>query len=274
MCIRDRLRPDSSQSPCYEQVRQLAQEIEQFPISKGKVDVALVFDYQAQWAWEIQPHAANTSYFDLVFDCYKALRKQGLSVDILPPSILQSPKCCDQYQLIWAPGLMHMTSPLKQTLSQAKGHVVWGPRSAAKTQQMAIPVPLPPSVAGLPVTVLSCESLRPDRPIALDKGGCVINYREILSIDDSVGNVIERSKDGEPVLVQQGKRLYLSAWLDQSAWQRVVQNVCAMANIATQKMPEGVRRRDTQTHSFWFNYDSKSHQVDTQTLKPGGVLIQ
>ena len=268
------LRPDSSQAPCYEQVRQLAQEIEKFPISKGKVNVALVFDYHAQWAWEIQPHAANTSYFDLVFDCYRALRKQGLSVDILPPSMLQSPTCCDQYQLIWAPGLMHMNSPLKQTLSQAKGHVVWGPRSAAKTQQMAIPVPLPPSVAALPVTVLSCESLRPDRPIALDKGGHVINYREILSIDNTGGNVLEHSKDGEPVLVQQGKQLYLSAWLDQSAWQRVVQNVCNMANITTHEMPEGVRRRDTQTHSFWFNYDNNSHQVDAHTIEPGGVLIQ
>jgi len=39
-------------------------------------------------------------------------------------------------------------------------------------------------------------------------------------------------------------------------------------------MPEGVRRRDTQTHSFWFNYDNKSHQVDTHTIEPGGVLIQ
>ena len=102
----------------------------------------------------------------------------------------------------------------------------------------------------------------------------MINYREILSIDNTGGNVLENSKDGEPVLVQQGKQLYLSAWLDQSAWQRVVQNVCNMANITTHEMPEGVRRRDTQTYSFWFNYDNNSHQVDAHTIEPGGVLIQ
>jgi beta-galactosidase len=234
--------------------------------------VALVFDYHAQWAWEIQPHAANTSYFDLVFDCYKVLRKQGLSVDIVPPSSLQLQTCCDQYQLICAPGLMH--SSLKQTLSQSKGHVVSGPRSAAKTQQMAISVALPPKFDALPVTVLSCQSLRPDRPIALDNGGYMVSYCEILSINGSVGDVIEQSEDGEPVLVQCGKQLYLSAWLDQSAWQRVVKNVCAMANITTQKMPEGVRRRNTQTYSFWFNYDNKPHQMDAHTIESGGVLIQ
>lgn len=265
------LRPDSSLAPCYAEIRQLAQEIEYSPISKGKADVALVFDYTAQWAWEIQPHAANTSYFDLVFDCYKALRKQGLSVDVLAPAALQTQEVCDQYKVLWAPGLMHMTQCLKDILVHAKGHVVWGPRSAAKTQDMAIPVPLPPNIDSLKVTVHSCESLRPDRPIALDQGGYVINYREFL---DTNANIIEQTMDGEPVLIQHDKQLYLAAWLDQTCWQRVVKSVCGMANVPTLEMPEGVRCRNTGTHLFWFNYDNKHHNVSEQVLEPGGVLIQ
>ena len=263
--------PDSSPAQCYREVGQLAQEIKDFPITKAKVNVALVFDYAAAWAWGIQPHAANTSYFDLVFDCYRALRKQGLSVDILPPCALENQATCDQYQLLWAPGLMHMSNPLKAVLVQAKGHVLWGPRSAAKTQDMSIPVPLPPNVISVPVTVKSCESLRPDRPLALEQGGWVINYRELL---DTKANIVEQTIDGEPVLVQQGKQLYLAAWLDQNALQRLVVNLCAMADIPTLEMPEGVRCRDTKEHRFWFNYDNKPHQVKGETLFPGGVLIQ
>jgi beta-galactosidase len=265
------LRPDSSLAPCYAEIQQLAREIQDFPITKAKVSVALVFDYSAQWAWEIQPHAANTSYFDLVFDCYKALRKQGLSVDVLPPSALQTQLACDQYQLLWAPGLMHMSRSLKDVFAQAKGHVIWGPRSAAKTREMSIPVPLPPNIVSIPVTVQSCESLRQDMPLALVKGGYVINYRELLA---SNAEVIEQTMDDEPVLVQQGKQLYLAAWLDQIALQRLVRNVCAMADIPTFEMPEGVRCRDTQEHRFWFNYDNKPQQVKGETLAPGGVLIQ
>jgi beta-galactosidase len=167
--------------------------------------------------------------------------------------------------------LMHMSNPLKAVLVQAKGHVLWGPRSAAKTQDMSIPVPLPPNVISVPVTVKSCESLRPDRPLALEQGGWVINYRELL---DTKANIVEQTIDGEPVLVQQGKQLYLAAWLDQNALQRLVVNLCAMADIPTLEMPEGVRCRDTKEHRFWFNYDNKPHQVKGETLSPGGVLIQ
>ena len=265
------LRPDSSPAPCYGEVSKLAQEIKDFPITKAKASVALVFDYVAAWAWEIQPHAANTSYFDLVFDCYKALRKQGLSVDVLPPCALENQAICDQYQLLWAPGLMHMSNPLKAALVKAKGHVLWGPRSAAKTQDMSIPVPLPPNIVSLLVTVQACESLRPGRPLALEQGGWVINYRELL---DTKANILEQTTDGEPVLVQQGKQLYLAAWLDQHALQRLVINLCTMANIPTLDMPEGVRCRDTKEHRFWFNYDNKPHQVEGESLAPGGVLIQ
>nr|MCS5558004.1 hypothetical protein [Oceanospirillaceae bacterium] len=148
---------------------------------------------------------------------------------------------------------------------------VWGPRSAAKSQDMAIPVLLPPNIDALKVTVQSCESLRPDRPIALDQGGYVINYRELL---DTNANVIEQTTDGEPVLIQHDKQLYLAAWLDQTCWQRVVKSVCGMANVPTLDMPEGVRCRNTGTHLFWFNYDNKHHHVSEEVLEPGGVLIQ
>lgn len=265
------LRPDSSEAGCYHQVRQLAEEIKSLPISHGDVEVALVFDYSAQWAWEIQPHAANTHYFDLVFDCYKALRKQGLSVDVISPQTLQDPTQCDAYKVIFVPGLMHLDPKVKACLNNAKAQVVWGPRSDAKTSEMAIPVPLPPNINGLDVTVVSCESLRPDRPIALKNGGSVMHYREMLEHN---AKVLEHTVDEKPVLVQKANHFYLSAWLDQSAWQLVVGNICELAHVETNEMPEGVRCRKTKTHTFWFNYDQQAHSINGQTIESAGVIIQ
>jgi multiple sugar transport system substrate-binding protein len=51
----------------------------------GKADVALVFDYASDWAWEIQPQGQSFQYFWLVFHIYRGLRRLGLNVDIVPP---------------------------------------------------------------------------------------------------------------------------------------------------------------------------------------------
>ena len=31
-----------------------------------------MFDYEAEWAWDIQPHGQGLSYFQLVFEYYVA----------------------------------------------------------------------------------------------------------------------------------------------------------------------------------------------------------
>ena len=64
-------------------------------------DVALVFDYASAWAWEIQPQGRDFSYFRLVFDIYRGLRRLGLNVDILPPDTAD----LSAYKLVLAPGV-------------------------------------------------------------------------------------------------------------------------------------------------------------------------
>lgn len=140
------LRPDSAEAPALPEVRQVAAEIAQAPeVSLAQAPVALIFDYDADWAWTVQPHGRGLDYFWLVFDTYRALRALGLSIDILAPDT----RDFSGYGMIIAPGLMHMPDTLKSALATAEGQVLLGPRTGARDGSMRIPNPLPPAMPGL-----------------------------------------------------------------------------------------------------------------------------
>ena len=46
-------------------------------VSTARADAALVFDYASAWAWETQPQGRDFSYFRLVFETYRGLRRLG-----------------------------------------------------------------------------------------------------------------------------------------------------------------------------------------------------
>jgi beta-galactosidase len=69
------LRPDSTEAFAIEEVRQVGAEIGDAPdVVSAKAPVAIVFDYDADFAWATQPYGRDLSYFGLVFHMYKALR--------------------------------------------------------------------------------------------------------------------------------------------------------------------------------------------------------
>lgn len=260
------LRPDSAEAPGLDEVCEVAKEIAEAPeVAPVQAPVAIVFDYDAAWAWQVQPHGRGLEYFWLVFAHYKALRALGLSIDILPPST----RDFAGYALVLVPGLMHMPEDLKTALAGADATVLVGPRSAARVGNMRIPTPLPPDLSGLDVTVARVESLRPDSPVPLAGGGAVIGYREEL---EGSARVLEETETGAPVMVAGGGLHYLGAWLDQTALARVLGGLCSERGLETLTLPEGVRRRDTATERFWFNYDNAPHEVDGRLLEPASVL--
>ena len=279
------LRPDSSAAACWPEVQQLSEELKNAAnVSIVKAPVALLFDYDAEFAWAAQPHIANTNYFDLVFDTYKGLRKLGLNVDILPPNA----PSLEQYDLVLAPGLMTLPEPIKQHLATLPTTVVLGPRTGAKTTSSQIPAHLPPTIEGLDLKVLHCESLRSDSPINVgsknsdkatadsDQQGNLQFYREHVA---GQMEVMLTSMDDVPVLLKkltgvssQGQLYYLTAWLDQTAMGRVLEQLCDATGVETQRLPEGVRKRETGAECFWFNYSSDTHKIGDLTLEPAGVI--
>lgn len=259
------LRPDSAPAQAFDEAGQVARELAAMTdVGTARADVALVFDYASAWAWEIQPQGRSFSYFWLVFHIYKGLRRLGLNVDILPPDTAD----LSGYPLVLAPGLFTLSDPLRAALAAHGGTAVLGPRTNSKTPNFRIPVPLPPALPGLDARAARVESLPPDVPVPLEQGGALINWREKL---EGSAEVVEASEDGWPALVSAGKLHYLAGWPDDHALTRILQRACAAEGIETDPLPEGLRRRDTDTHRFMFNYNSVPAEWGGITIPPAGV---
>ena len=111
------LRPDSADAPALAEAKQVAKEISEAPNVEACVsEVALLFDYQSDWMWQTLPQGRDLEYFNLVYDNYRALRKLGLSIDILSTN-----EDFSEYKLVVAPGLLHMDEDLKKRLSNRSG---------------------------------------------------------------------------------------------------------------------------------------------------------
>jgi len=134
---------------------------------------------------------------------------------------------------------------------------------------MAIPVPLPPAIDGLDVTVTQVESLRHDISVPLEGGGKVIRYRDVL---DGTAKVILQTTDAEPVAMRDGQQIYLGGWLDERTLDQFVSGLCGEAGIDVLPMPEGVRTRTTGGERFWFNYSDADVACHGVELPAAGVL--
>ena len=262
------LRPDSVIAPGYVEAEQVAQELVDAPdVAITQAPVALIFDYDAAWAWEVQPQGQGMDYFGLVFDFYRAFRRVGVTVDILPPT----QRDFGGYRVVAAPGMMTMPDDLKTALAQSGADVLIGPRSAARDSDFTIPVPLPPAWPGLDVIVSRLETLRPDMPIPLSGGGHVKNWFEHL---ESESESLFLTEAGMPGAMRSGSITYCGGWGDDAFFDRLVKDVCDRTRVDTTVMPMGVRLRDTGTERFWFNHNPHDVEIEGKTLGPAGVIRQ
>lgn len=263
------LRPDSAEAPAYGEAAEVARELAAMPpearmAGAAPAQVAIVFDYASAWAWETQPQGRDFDYFRLVFEAYRGLRRLGLDIDVIPPD------CADlsAYRLVLAPGVATLTEPFKAALARFGGTALLGPRTNAKTAEMAIPVPLPPALPGLAAIVTRVESLPPGVVHPLKAGGKVRRWLEHL---ETAAEVVEETTDGHPVLVRAGRLRYLAAWPCNATWKRLMAELCAAEGLPTEDLPEGLRLRTTPTHRFAFNYGPEPVEWDGATIPAAGV---
>ncbi|KAA9005741.1 beta-galactosidase [Histidinibacterium aquaticum] len=258
-------RADLVDAPAMAEAEQVARELADAPdVAEAQAPVALIFDYDASWAWEIQPHGAELSYFDLVLDHYRALRRAGLSVDILPPT-----GDFDGYRMILAPGLMHMSDELKARLMACGAEVLIGPRAAARNEDFAILRPLPPAISGLDVLVSRVESLRPELTRSVSGGGSIWGYSEDL---EGAAEVVLATTEGAPVAMRTGSVTYMGGWGDEELLDRLVSDLAERVGQGTRRLPEGVRVRETGTERFWFNHTDQPVNTEAGPIPPAGVL--
>ena len=257
------LRPDSVNARAQIEASEVAKELELLgDIETTDSDVAIVFDYESQWAWEIQPQGKGFDYFRLVFEQYRALRKLGLSVDILPSS------CCDfgTRKMVLIPGLMTWNDDLQSAIQNFNGLILAGPRTGLKTKDMQIPSNLGPNFAG--ATTSRVSTFRANHKIALKTAGNIIHWYEEMIAD----NVILETSTGAIVASQERNHIYLGAWLDEDAYSDFFRGLCDNTGIKVRIMPNGVRARALGARELVINYSADQIEFESETLPPASYV--
>ncbi|HEV8034799.1 beta-galactosidase [Yoonia sp.] len=259
------LRPDSAPAPALAEARQVADEIETLAsVGTAKAQAALVFDYESAWGWDAQPQGADFEMFRLAFAAYRALRRAGLNIDILPPDTAD----LSAYKLVMAPGIMSLSEPLRAALARFEGIALIGPRSDTKTDELSIPTPLGPNLPGLDVRVALTESMPPDDGIPLEGGGQFLHWFEHL---EGSAETFVATAAGQPAIIGTKTLRYLAGWPDDGTFDHIVAGLCDALGLETRQLPEGLRLRDTETHRFYFNYAAVPLTWKGVTIPPAGV---
>ncbi len=259
------LRPDSEAAPALGEAAQVAREISAMgDVTAAAAPVGLVLDYDSIWAWRAQPQGADFDGFNLAFAAYSALRRSGLSIDILHPDTAD----LSPYKLVLAPGLLTLSEPLRTALDAYGGIALIGPRSDTKTGELSIPLPMGPNVPGLDVTAILSESIPPIADVPLDGGGRFIRWFEHL---EGTADVRRKTVAGQPAIIGGAHLRYLAGWPDPDTFAAIIRDLCAEVGLEALDLPDGLRLRDTATQRFYINYAAEPVTWDGITI--GGADV-
>ena len=239
-------------SPGGKEVTQLGAELAKLgALPKSlRAEVALVFDYEAQWVFDIQPQGADFRFSELCFRMYEALRRLGLDVDFIRPG-----DSLKGYKLVVVPSLPIISEAAERSLTEADGLVFFGPRSGSKTRHYQIPANLPPGPLQnlLKLRVTEVSSLRPGlrHRVSGQVAGSATRWVEQIETD---AKVLARFDDGSAALVQNGRYHYLACWPDHMLLDQLVLALTKKTKLKTTKLPPHIRMRKRGPWTFAFNY--------------------
>jgi beta-galactosidase len=259
------LRPDSVDARGIIEARQVRADLDQIgEVTQVQAPVALVFDYPSQWATDTQAQGANFYYFNVVYQAYQTLRGLGVDVDVISKD-----QDLDGYKIAIVPSLFTLDNEFKARLDEFNGLVLAGPRFNSKTAEFQIPENLAPDIDHLDLKVSRLETLREGIHRDLENGGYAHSWIEELETSETI---VEKTVDGNPVLIQKDNWYYLGSWLDETAYKRILSSLLKSADIAFEEMPRGLRKRETKEHTFVWNYSTQSYAYRGQTIASTDVI--
>ncbi|MEP4785785.1 MAG: beta-galactosidase, partial [Erythrobacter sp.] len=249
------LRADGADAPALAEVKGVSKQIEKIGApEQTSRDVAIIFAFNAEWMTQIQSQGEGRSAFWAVFDCYTALRKLGLNVDIVKPGA-----SLDPYTLVVLPCLPIVSAECATRLEQFAGQIVVCPRTGSRDTDFAMPDNLAPGPleALLGIKVTRSESLSPNVTHAAEGW-------EIAHWLDHVEGAAEAelvAKDGTPASFKHGRTRYLATWPSGAVLDEVIALAVSDAGLDNYELPEGMRIRRTSTHIYVFNYSAETRVV-------------
>jgi beta-galactosidase len=223
-------RSDNGDTEVLDEIRQVAHEIKKYGhINKPKASVGLIFDYESQWAWEVQPQGQDFDYFRLIYDFYCGLRRLGLDIDLLSPNT----PSFDEYDLLLVPGLFSINDDLVKSLLSYSGELLMGPRTNTKTKDFHINPMSVSQLMNISMRIDHIETLRPSESRSFEGFGTFHRWLEKIHINDQPG----------PPIINNGNRTYLSGWPDNETLKSVLTECLDRSNIPYKVLDEGVRNR-------------------------------
>ncbi|MEN7341673.1 MAG: beta-galactosidase [Pseudomonadota bacterium] len=251
------LRPDAKPARASEEAILLHGDLQQLPeTSTRQASVALLFDYEACWLTDIQPHRAGYDALQVAFEFYSAARALGLSIDILPTNA-----SLDGYQLLILPCIPFTDSSLVKRIAASTAHVLIGPRAGSKDVDVTIPENLAPGPfqSLIDLTVVSVDGIRPGERISLKHDNDQFAYRWIEHVDTALPAQWETT-DGRSILFGNDRISYLAASVDEQALRELIAAQCVGAGIPTSPVPDDLRVRERGDLLFVFNYGSTAQR--------------
>jgi beta-galactosidase len=253
--------------------------------------VALVYDYEAKWLFEIHPQGADFHYPRFAFEYYSTLRGLGLDVDVVP---VDAP--LGGYQMIVVPPLPVVPADFAQRLASSGAQVVLGPRTGSKTEDLQIPAALPPGLLAsvLPMRVWRVESLRPNvtEPVRLAGSaslddGAGRHWRDLIEKTDAAGEVAlevrARFADGHPAYVRSGAIHYFASIFDDVLTTRLFAGVAREAGLDVTALGDGLRISRRGALTYVLNYGEQAHTladiaddafvIGSREIGPQGVAV-
>jgi beta-galactosidase len=242
------------------EVSQTAKELDQIELTSSfPAEVALVYDYEAAWTLAVQPQGDGFDYFSAVLSFYRALRRSGLNVDVLPRGA-----SLDNYKLVVIPPLPIIDPNLLESLKRFKGQILIGPRSGSKTANFQIPAELPPGPLQqlIPIKIVRVESL-PDF-VSLPLAWKSVQYQchsWLEHVRTDLQPFIQLA-DGHGIGYRRGKVTYLASLPDQPLLDRIVEDLLWEEGLKCSEIPAGVRVRSRGQYRFFFNYNPEPVKLD------------
>ncbi|MGQ7843074.1 beta-galactosidase [Granulosicoccus sp. 3-233] len=263
------LLPDGEANDGYRLCCEINEELQQLLPEPGssRAEVALIFDYDSQWMMEIQPTAADASHFDSVLQAYAALRRAGISVDIVPPT----ENAIAGRKLVVMPMLTHITPEFAENLAASEAVVLAGPWTGAKSENLGISEGLPPGALRqlIDIRIRRVETRPAFAPFNLAEGGTLAGWLETVVAGDKV-EVMETLENGQATALRSGRTIYLAGRYENAALDRVTRQALELAGLPWLDLPPDIRVRDNGNRRYLFNYGRDTQ--DLSALFPGAQV--
>jgi beta-galactosidase len=224
--------------------------------------VAVIFDWQAQWASELEGHPSHLFDYDREGqEWYAALWDAGITVDVVPPDATLA-----AYDVVVVPGLYSCTDA-------AAGNIAAAARAGAQVvityfsgvvdeSEHVRPGGYPGAFRELlGVSTEEFFPLGPDETVRLHDGACATIWTERTHLRGAelVASYADGPVAGGPAItrhtVGDGVAWYVGTRLDAVARAGLMRQVCDAAGVsALLDVPAGVEvvRRENDGHSFLF----------------------